>query len=142
LNKAWGLIYVALNSYLRRAVRLSSTCGLSRLARALIAAGSHMSNTISCYDTLKDGVLSCAVSRLANLPTHQTFRVLAKVTPPAAALHVSNARAPARICAVIDSSASMAGCKMELSKAATQLMVQQLTEQDMFALVSYDTKVA
>lgn len=50
-------------------------------------------------------------------------------------------RLPVRLSAVLDKSGSMAGQKLDLVKATTQFMVQQLTPADSLGIVCYDTEV-
>jgi hypothetical protein len=88
-------------------------------------------------------LLSC-VSEFPHLPAAKVQTVMAvaaKFRSPGLDHSQQGARLPVRLCAVIDTSASMAGLKLSLVKAVTTFTAQQLTAHDSFALISYDTQV-
>ena len=67
------------------------------------------------------------------------FAVLSLIAPPEAE---ESRRAPVRLAGVIDKSGSMSGPKLELVKATTEFMSNQLTQRDMLGLVAYDSDVS
>jgi secreted protein with Ig-like and vWFA domain len=80
-------------------------------------------------------MLSC-VAEFAQLPADHacTMGIVAKFRAP----RLLDDKAPLRLCAVIDTSGSMGGLKLQLAKDSAEYLLQQLTKQDEFGLVSYD----
>eukprot|EP00297_Palpitomonas_bilix_P004211 CAMPEP_0113897350 /NCGR_PEP_ID=MMETSP0780_2-20120614/18620_1 /TAXON_ID=652834 /ORGANISM="Palpitomonas bilix" /LENGTH=742 /DNA_ID=CAMNT_0000888783 /DNA_START=107 /DNA_END=2335 /DNA_ORIENTATION=- /assembly_acc=CAM_ASM_000599 len=53
-----------------------------------------------------------------------------------------SARAPLKLCAVIDKSGSMSGSKLDLVKETLEFMTGQLTDKDSFSIVAFDSSVS
>jgi hypothetical protein len=105
-------------------------------------ADSDMSIQEPPNEATRSGLLSC-IPEYAHLPAASdgtTMGVVANFKCPSLEQQ-QGGRLPVRLCAVIDTSGSMAGFKLQLVKAVTTFMTQQLTKHDSFALISYDTQV-
>src|SRR5437773_2120953 len=76
---------------------------------------------------------------LAVETTNRVHAMLELVAPPA---EDTAARPPLNLAVVIDRSGSMAGAKLEHTKAAASYLIRRMNASDRLALVSYDDSVA
>ncbi len=105
--------------------------GLAGLTHAGMAAPSSPSPIVECRVELDRAIL----------PANSKQTAVIKITLDAGMLPQKTDRPPVNLCVVMDRSGSMSGSKIENARLAALEALERLGRDDVFSLVTYDSKV-